>query len=70
VGFAASRILRASSERRYQGSIDGRPSYQRVPLPGPETYEEPLAGGTAGWQTPGRDLEGDLRPQSPSNQPF
>lgn len=70
VGFAASRILRASSERRYQGSIDGQPSYQRVPSPGPEAYQEPLAGGTARLQAPDRDLEGDLRPQSPSNQPF
>jgi ElaB/YqjD/DUF883 family membrane-anchored ribosome-binding protein len=68
VGFAASRVLGASSERRYQKSFEGQPSYERVPSPGPATYQEPLAGGIDEWQTSGKDLEGDLRPPSPSNQ--
>lgn len=65
VGFAASRLLRASSESRYQASPEGRTSYRRVPSPGPEAYGTPLAGEVGQSERPAPDLEGDLRPQSP-----
>jgi ElaB/YqjD/DUF883 family membrane-anchored ribosome-binding protein len=65
VGFAASRLLGASSSRRYQASPEGSASYQRVPSPGPEAYGTPLAGEVGQWERPAPDLEGDLRPQSP-----
>jgi hypothetical protein len=69
VGFAASRFLRASSERRYQASGNGQgayggesfggQSYRRVPSPGIAAQSD--GGSEEPWRGPDTDLGDQVR---------
>ena len=75
VGFAASRVLRASSERRYQASSNWQGAYggdsfgepnRRVPSPGVAAHSGPGAGEQ--WRGPDADL-GEQARRSATGQP-